>query len=163
MKCFPWAINKTLLIGDSAHAIVPFYGQGMNAGFEDCRILNALLDDHKDDWLNTIQAFQQNRKPDTDAIAKLALDNFIEMRDLVADPEFLLRKKIEAKLHTLFPDKWIPLYSMVTFNEHIRYSEALRIGKKQKEIMDRVMSDPSIKTTWEHLDFERLVLQLQAI
>jgi kynurenine 3-monooxygenase len=162
MKCYPWALNKTLLIGDAAHAIVPFYGQGMNAGFEDCRILNALLDEYQDDWIQAIQAFQQKRKADTDAIAKLALANFIEMRDLVADPEFLLRKKIEAKLHSLFPSRWIPLYSMVTFNDNIGYSEALRVGEKQKEIMDKVMSDPAIETTWEHLDFERLVRQLQA-
>jgi kynurenine 3-monooxygenase len=162
MKCYPWALNKTLLIGDAAHAIVPFYGQGMNAGFEDCRILNALLDEYQDNWTTAIQVFQQKRKADTDAIAKLALDNFTEMRDLVADPEFLLRKKIEAKLHSLFPSQWIPLYSMVTFNDNIRYSEALRVGVKQKEIMDKVMSDPAIETTWEHLDFERLVRQLQA-
>src|SRR5260221_12511374 len=97
VKCFPWAKNKTLLIGDAAHAIVPFYGQGMNAGFEDCRVLNQLLD-HTNDWPGLFNEFQKLRKPDTDAIAQLALDNFIEMRDLVGDPKFLLRKKIEAKL-----------------------------------------------------------------
>ncbi len=162
MRCYPWVRNKTLLIGDAAHAIVPFYGQGMNSGFEDCRILNQLLNQHHDNWETGILDFQEARKTDTDAIAQLALDNFIEMRDLVADAEFLLRKKIEAKLHELYPKQWIPLYSMVTFHDDIRYSEALRIGTKQKKIMDEIMQKPNISATWEHLDFEQLVRQLQA-
>jgi kynurenine 3-monooxygenase len=162
MKCYPWVRANTLLIGDAAHAVVPFYGQGMNSGFEDCKILNQLLKEHHDDWEMAILHFQQRRKADTDAIAQLALDNFIEMRDLVADAEFLLRKKIEAKLHELYPDQWIPLYSMVTFHDNIRYSEALRIGAKQKKIMDEVMHRPNITSTWEHLDFEQLVRLLQA-
>jgi len=159
VKCFPWAKNKTLLIGDAAHAIVPFYGQGMNAGFEDCRVLNQLLDDSSD-WSNFFSEFQNLRKPDTDAIAKLALDNFIEMRDLVADAKFLLRKKIEAKLNQLFPTKWVPLYSMVTFHDDIRYADALAIGQKQKKIMDEVMQLVNIETTWEQLDFESIVSKL---
>jgi kynurenine 3-monooxygenase len=159
VKCFPWAKNKTLVIGDAAHAIVPFYGQGMNAGFEDCRVLNQLLE-HSSDWFTLFSEFQKLRKPDTDAIAKLALDNFIEMRDLVADAKFLLRKKIEAKLNHLFPEKWIPLYSMVTFQDEIRYSDALAIGQKQKRIMDEVMQLVNIDTTWEQLDFENIVSKL---
>jgi kynurenine 3-monooxygenase len=161
MKCYPWVRNKTLLIGDAAHAIVPFYGQGMNAGFEDCRILNELLDKFDDDWEKVTTAFQQQRKPDTDAIAQLALDNFIEMRDLVADRDFLLRKKIESKLYELYPDRWIPLYPMVTFHDDIRYSEAQRIGVRQKKIMDEVMKRPGIESNWQHLDFEQLVHQLK--
>jgi kynurenine 3-monooxygenase len=162
MKCFPWVRNKTLLIGDAAHAIVPFYGQGMNAGFEDCRILNQLLGQHHDDWDVVLPEFQRLRKPDTDAIAQLALDNFIEMRDLVADAEFLLRKKIEAKLHELYPDQWIPLYSMVTFNENIRYSDAYLTGRKQRKIMDEVMKKPGIGTTWPSLPFDQIVHQLHS-
>lgn len=161
MKCWPWSHkSNVLLIGDAAHAIVPFYGQGMNAGFEDCRILNRLLDKHKDDWSKTIDEFEALRKPDADSIATLALDNFIEMRDLVADEEFLLRKKIEAKLNQLYPDKWIPLYSMVTFRDDIRYSEAYATGQKQKKIMDEVMKDPNIKKNWETLNFEEIVNKL---
>ena len=109
IRCYPWVVNNTLLLGDASHGIVPFFGQGMNAGFEDCRILNQLLETHNDNWQTVLPAFQQLRKPDTDAIAKLALDNFVEMRDLVADADFLLRKKIEARLHELYPEKWIPL------------------------------------------------------
>lgn len=157
IKCYPWIRNKTLLIGDAAHGIVPFYGQGMNAGFEDCRILNALLTQHNDNWDAVLPEFQHLRKPDTDAIARLALDNFIEMRDLVADADFLLRKKIESKLYELFPDKWIPLYPMVTFMDSMRYSDALHTGLKQKQIMDEVMKQPGIENNWQELDFEAIV------
>ena len=163
IRCRPWAIQNTLLIGDAAHAIVPFYGQGMNAGFEDCRILNDLLDKHSDEWNKVMPAFEKLRKPDADAIADLALANFIEMRDLVADGDFLLRKKIEAKLHQLYPDKWIPLYSMVTFHENIRYSDALKTGLKQQQIMDKVMSIPGIETTWQSLDLQELVRQIEEV
>lgn len=160
VKCFPWVRNKTLLIGDAAHAIVPFFGQGMNAGFEDCRILNQLLDQHQDNWNNVLPEFQQLRKPDADAIAKLALDNFIEMRDLVADANFLLRKKIEAKLHELFPDTWVPLYSMVTFQDHVRYSDAYATGQKQRKIMDEVMKISGIESNWGNLDFKKVAEKL---
>ncbi|MBN8652865.1 MAG: FAD-dependent monooxygenase [Cytophagales bacterium] len=160
IKCYPWVRNKTLLIGDAAHGIVPFYGQGMNAGFEDCRILNDLLNQHNDNWNKVLPEFQALRKPDTDAIAQLALDNFIEMRDLVADTDFLLRKKIEGKLYELFPDKWIPLYPMVTFMDTMRYSDALRIGQKQKQIMDTVMKTSNLENTWQSLDFGAIVNQL---
>lgn len=155
MKCWPWShSNKVLLIGDAAHAVVPFYGQGMNAGFEDCRILNKLLDDNNEDWDKTINDFETSRKPDADSIATLALDNFIEMRDLVADEEFLLRKKIEAELHRRYPEKWVPLYSMVTFRDDIRYSDAYAIGQKQKKIMDEVMKNP------ENVDYEAIIQKL---
>ncbi len=160
VRCFPWVRNNTLLIGDAAHAIVPFYGQGMNAGFEDCRVLNQLLDNYHDDWKQVLPEFQRMRKPDCDAIAQLALDNFIEMRDLVGTPDFLLRKKIEAKLNELYPDRWVPLYSMVTFHDETSYSTALNMGHRQKKIMDEVMQTPSIETTWQSLDFKKIVEQL---
>lgn len=162
VRCYPWVKNRTLLIGDASHGIVPFFGQGMNAGFEDCRVLNQLLNDNEDHWKPTLSTFQQLRKPDTDAIAQLALDNFIEMRDLVADADFLLRKKIEAKLHELFPDKWMPLYSMVTFYDDVRYSEAYRIGNAQRKIMDEVMKTPGIETNWNALDFASIVNKLDS-
>ena len=160
IKSYPWVRNNTLIIGDASHAIVPFYGQGMNSGFEDCRILNDMLNKHNDNWSEVFDEFNRTRKKDADAISDLALQNFIEMRDLVADKDFLLRKKIESKLHELFPEKWIPLYSMVTFNEHIPYAKALEKGKRQKEIMDGVMQTPDIEETWQQLDFEAIVAQL---
>jgi|SRR5690349_954535 len=160
IRCYPWMLNHTFLIGDAAHGIVPFYGQGMNAAFEDCRILNELLDECADEWKTALHRFQTLRKEDADAIAQLAFDNFLEMRDLVADPEFLLRKKIEARLHELYPDKWIPLYSMVTFHDNIRYSDAYRTGKKQATIMDEVMATPGIASEWGKLDFGQIVGRL---
>jgi kynurenine 3-monooxygenase len=162
VKCFPWVKNKTIIIGDASHAIVPFYGQGMNAGFEDCRVLNQMLDEHDDDWDKVLPEFQKTRKPDVDAISDLALQNFIEMRDLVGDDNFLLRKKIEAKLYDQYPQKWIPLYSMVTFKENMRYSEALQQGKKQKAIMDTIMADKNIRKNWESLDLKKIIAQLEA-
>jgi kynurenine 3-monooxygenase len=159
VRCFPWARNKTLLMGDAAHAIVPFFGQGMNAGFEDCRIFNEMINGF-DDWKTLFEEFQKLRKPNTDAIAQLALDNFIEMRDLVADDNFLLRKKIEAKLHEHFPDKWIPLYTMVTFRDDLSYSHAYQTGLKQKQIMDVVMRQPNIDKTWQSMDLKKIVDQL---
>jgi kynurenine 3-monooxygenase len=158
--CSPWTRNKTFLIGDAAHGIVPFYGQGMNAGFEDCRILNELLEKHHDQWDTALGEFQSVRKPDTDAIAQLAFDNFVEMRDLVADADFLLRKKIEARIHELFPTQWIPQYAMVTFHDTIRYSDAYRLGQKQKKIMDEVMSRKNIAENWQQLNFEEIVRKL---
>lgn len=163
VRCYPWVKNNTLLIGDAAHGIVPFYGQGMNAGFEDCFVFNEILDKHKDDWEAAINEFQEVRKPDNDAIAQLALDNFVEMRDLVADEDFLLRKKIEARLHEQFPDQWIPLYSMVTFEETMRYSEAQANGALQNQVMTEVMNDPDIKKNWEQLDLKSIVDKLSAL
>lgn len=160
VRAYPWVKNRTTLIGDAAHAIVPFYGQGMNAGFEDCRVLNELLTTHHEDWTAAMHSFQQVRKPDADAVARLALDNFIEMRDLVGDENFLFRKKIEAKLHELYPEQWVPLYSMVTFRDDIRYSDAYAVGQKQKQIMDEVMQKPGLSMTWLNLDFEDIVSRL---
>ena len=150
VKCFPWIReDKFALIGDAAHAIVPFFGQGMNCGFEDCSILDGLMEKHGEDWKKILEAYQLLRKPDGDAIAELALNNFIEMRDKVGDPKFLLQKKIEAKLHEKFPDKWIPAYSQVTFNPQIRYSEALQKGQQQEAIMRGFMDNPNLDDNWD--------------
>jgi kynurenine 3-monooxygenase len=163
VRSFPWIRNNVFLIGDAAHGVVPFYGQGMNAGFEDCFVLNHLLERTGDDWNEVLPAFQKLRKPDNDAIAQLALDNFVEMRDLVADKDFLLRKKIEARLHELFPSRWIPLYSMVTFQDSMRYSEALKNGQLQRKVMDEVMRLPGIETSWMNLDFNEIATRLQRL
>lgn len=160
VRCYPWVKNRTLLIGDAAHAVVPFYGQGMNCGFEDCGVLDDMLGRFEEEWEVLLPEFEEFRKPDADAISDLALQNFIEMRDLVADPDFLLRKKIEARLQELYPDIWIPQYSMVTFNEDIRYSEAQKEGIRQAQIMDEVMKTPGIHDNWESLDFREIVSRL---
>ncbi len=148
IRCFPWRYkDKVLLLGDAAHAIVPFYGQGMVAGFEDCFVFDRLADDLWNDKFELFKQFELSRKPDGDAIADLALRNFIEMRDLVADPMFLLRKRIEKALNEKHPDRWVPLYSMVTFSE-MRYSEALARGKEQDRIMEDVLSWEGIGENW---------------
>lgn len=161
VKCFPWVFdNKIALIGDAAHAIVPFYGQGMNCGFEDCVVLNELIEKHKENWDLILEEYQTLRKPDADAIADLAVGNFIEMRDKTADPKFLLQKKIEAKFSQKYPDKWIPLYSMVTYSPQIRYSTALKEGAKQQAIMDKVMELAGIENKWDSEEVEKKMLEL---
>ena len=155
VRCYPWQYhNNVLLLGDASHAIVPFYGQGMNAGFEDCSVLNELLDQYGDtDWPVIFAEFQAQRKPNADAMADLALYNFTEMRDRVADPRFLLQKKVEAKIASQFPGRWTPLYSQVTFS-HTPYAEAWAAGQRQDAIMARLM--PHIHT---EADFDQLVVQ----
>jgi kynurenine 3-monooxygenase len=140
--------------------MVPFYGQGMNSGFEDVFILDELIGKlGTNAWELVFAKFQKIRKPDTDAICRLAMENFEEMRDQVADPKFLLRKRIEAKLHALFPKDWIPLYTMVTFS-NMPYSEAYTQGKLQEMIMDKVMADPLITQNWDKLDYEDIINQM---
>jgi kynurenine 3-monooxygenase len=159
IKCFPWVReDKFALIGDAAHAIVPFFGQGMNCGFEDCRILDELIDKHGENWADILQEYQTLRKPDADAIADLAVNNFTEMRDKTGNPIFLLQKKIEANLHNKYPEKCIPSYSQVTFSPNIRYSEALHRGQKQEAIMQEVMQIENIETIWNSEEVEHLIL-----
>ena len=135
VKCFPWIVeDKVALLGDACHAIVPFFGQGMNAAFEDCTCLNECIDNFSPDWKTIFTEYEKLRKINSDAIADLARENFIEMRDLVADKRFQLKKKIEAELFKLHPDKFMPKYSMVTFHR-IPYSVALSRGKIQEEIL----------------------------
>ena len=159
-KCEPWNIeDRICLIGDAAHAIVPFYGQGMNAGFEDCRIFNDLMNEHGDDFGVVIPTFAAQRKPAADAILELALRNYIEMRDKTADKEFLLQKKIEARFSAKYPDKWMPLYSQVSFT-HIPYNEALANGDRQEAIMQKIMQRPDIERTWDSEEVEKEWLSL---
>jgi kynurenine 3-monooxygenase len=159
MRCDPWQFNGTVaLIGDAAHAIVPFYGQGMNAGFEDCTVLDDLLDAHGEDWPNVLPEYSRIQKPNGDAIAELALLNFIEMRDLVGQPEFLLQKKIEAWFSNKHPDRWTPLYTQVTFS-HTPYAEALANGRRQEAIMREVMALPGLEERWDSADVEALLLE----
>ncbi|NNC86070.1 MAG: FAD-dependent monooxygenase [Bacteroidia bacterium] len=157
VRCYPWVKeNKVCLLGDAAHAIVPFYGQGMNSGFEDCSALHEIME-KENDWTKILTQFQKERKPAGDAIADLALYNFIEMRDLVGDKKFLLRKKIEAWFSEKHSDVWIPQYSMVTFS-HIPYHHALAKGKMQREIMDKVMQMPDIENKWNSEEVENTIL-----
>jgi len=161
IRCSPWTYkDKVALIGDAAHAIVPFYGEGMNAGYEDCKVLNDILNEHGDDnWGTVLDAYHKARKPNGDAIADLSLRNFVEMRDLVADPKFILRKKIEGRLQARHPDKWLPLYSQVKFSD-IGYKTAWDEGLRHDRIMEQVLAMPGIEEKWESEEVERVALGL---
>jgi kynurenine 3-monooxygenase len=159
IKCFPWVLNdKVALIGDAAHAIVPFYGQGMNAGFEDCRILNGIIKKHKGNWNKIFTEYQNKRKPNTDAIAELALNNFVEMRDLVANPAFQLRKKIEALIHERYK-QYLPLYSMVTFSD-MSYSEALARSLEEDKMMAEILKIKGISKSWNTEKYWKLIFKI---
>ncbi|RNC81804.1 MAG: FAD-dependent monooxygenase [Phycisphaera sp.] len=130
VRCSPWhKFGNTVLLGDAAHAIVPFYGQGMNSGFEDCRVLGELIDEHDGDFGEVIREFSKRRIPNANAIADLALDNFIEMRDSVANQMFLLRKRIEHALHAIDAERYMPLYNLVSFS-NMPYADAQEVGSK---------------------------------
>src|SRR5579863_586643 len=137
IKCSPWHVEgRTLLLGDAAHAIVPFFGQGINCGFEDCTSLLELLDRDGADWERVFAEFEAARKINTDAIADLALENFVEMRDRVADSRFLFRKRVELALESKYPRVFVPKYSMVTFHR-MPYSIALQRG----QVQDRMLTE----------------------
>ncbi len=137
IRCEQWNYKNALLIGDSAHAIVPFHGQGMNCGFEDCYALNALLDEHNDDWQKVMDSFTEVRVHNANAIADMALDNYIEMRDSVRDPKFHLKKAIAFELESRFPKQFVPRYSMVMFH-HISYARAQSRGEIQFGILNKL-------------------------
>jgi kynurenine 3-monooxygenase len=135
VRLTPWHVGgSVLLLGDAAHAIVPFHGQGMNAAFEDCTVLDTLLDRHAE-WEPLFNEFSASRRPNADAIAAMALENYTEMRDTVLDAGFVRRKTIAMDLERRFPDRFIPRYSMVMFHPEIPYAEALRRGEIQAEIL----------------------------
>lgn len=143
IRCSPWSFEgKGLLLGDAAHAIVPFFGQGINCGFEDCTVLMKLLDQQGADWNKVFNEFERARKENTDAIADLAIENFVEMRDRVGDPRFLFRKKVEFALQEKYPQRFVPKYSMVTFLR-VPYATALKRG----QVQDRMLTE-----LCEHID-----------
>ena len=140
MRCYPWVKNKVALMGDSAHAVVPFYGQGMNCSFEDCVVLDQCIDEFNGDWTKILDAYQKLRKPNADAIASLALQNFIEMRDLVGSPEFLHKKHVEHDLVVLYPDKFKSQYERTTFSND-DYLDALNWGAKNDALLEYIISE----------------------
>ena len=151
IKCSPWFYKNTLLLGDAAHAIVPFYGQGMNASFEDIFVLDEILNHFEcnreiEDWNSVFKTYQKARKKDTDAIADLAIDNFYEMRDHVANSMFKEKRKIEMDLEKHFPIHYFSKYSLVTFNEHIGYEEAMKKGRAQDKALLNLISGETVQT-----------------
>ena len=159
IKCSPWFYeNKTLLMGDAAHAIVPFYGQGMNASFEDVFVFDEILNQDLGDWNAVFKAYQKARRHDTDAIADLAIDNFYEMRDHVANPLFKEKRKIEMDLEKHFPSQYSSKYSLVTFNENIGYNEAMQRGRAQDKALLNLIADDKVHTNLEMTKDELAVI-----
>ncbi|MGE0569174.1 MAG: FAD-dependent oxidoreductase, partial [Bacteroidia bacterium] len=146
IRCFPWSHGKVALMGDAAHATVPFFGQGMNAGFEDCSVMYSLMKKHNEDWPTILKEYDVLRKPNGDAVQDLSLLNYIVMRDKVADPEFLLLQKVERRMATLYPGNYFPLYSMVSFTG-IEYHEALEKGKQQEKTLQEIIKNNSITSS----------------
>ena len=142
--CKPWHLgDKALLIGDAAHAVVPFFGQGMNASFQDCSTLAKLMGQNKNDWKTIFNTFSSVQVENGHAIADMAIENYLEMRDHVNDTEYKKRRNVELKLERMFPGQFIPRYSMVSFHQ-IPYAEVYERGEKQfKIISDVLKADPS--------------------
>ena len=158
VKCSPWSYqDKTLLIGDSSHAIVPFYGQGMNASFEDVFVFDEILNQDLGDWKAVFKAYQKARKHDTDAIAALAIDNYHEMRAHVANPLFKEKRKIEMDLEKTFPTEYSSKYSLVTFNEQIGYDEAMKRGRAQDKALLHMIGGEETHT---HLEMTKEELKV---
>lgn len=153
IRCFPWTHGKVALMGDAAHATVPFFGQGMNAGFEDCSVLYSLMKKHNENWDAVFKEYEILRKPNGDAVQDLSLLNYIVMRDKVADPAFLLQQKVERRMAELYPGKYFPMYSMVSFSD-IEYQVALNKGKEQDKIILGLIEQNGItnETSSEKID-----------
>lgn len=143
VRCFPWTHGKVALMGDAAHATVPFFGQGMNCGFEDCSVMWDLMQQYGDDWNKIFKTYETLRKPNGDAVQDLSLQNYIVMRDKVNDPDFQLLQKIERRINFLYPDSYFPLYTMVSFT-NIEYQTALKKGNEQEEMIKKIIKDHHI-------------------
>jgi kynurenine 3-monooxygenase len=139
LHCWPWHAGSTLLVGDAAHAIVPFHGQGLNCGFEDCVLLDALLAGTAS-ISGAFSAFERQRLPNADAIAAMAIENYQEMRDSVRNPLFAERKALAERIELMFPQRFIPRYSMVMFHAEISYCEAMRRGALQERLLDGLLA-----------------------
>jgi kynurenine 3-monooxygenase len=135
IRCQPWHIGaRVVLLGDACHAVVPFLGQGMNAAFEDCTVLNQCLAEHQPDWEAAFRKYESLRKENVDVLADLCIENFIEMRDRVGSQWFVLKKKLAVWLHRLLPRGYLPLYTMIEFTR-IPYAEALRRARRQDRVV----------------------------
>ena len=160
VKCSPWTLQgKVALIGDAAHVLYPYYGQGANAGFEDCSVLMECLEKYGDDWKTVFSEYERLRKPNMDAISEMVVEHYVEIRDLLGDSKFLLRKALERKMNQLFPDRYQPLYSMIAFTT-MPYVDALRIEREQRSIIDYLMNTPGIDQNWDSKEVENIMAQL---
>lgn len=160
VRCAPWSYRgRVALVGDSAHAVVPSYGQGANCGFEDCAVLDACLDAAGGDWARALPELERLRKPNADAIADLSLRHFRELQDLVGEEAFLLRKAVERRVNELFPERFVPLYNMVSFTE-LSYVEALEIEGRQRTLVDRILAVEGLAEALGTREADRAITEL---
>jgi len=159
IKCYPWqAFGKTLVMGDASHAIVPFYGQGMNASFEDVTVFDEILDQYEGDWKKVLYEFQEARVENANAIADLAIDNFIEMQDRVDDEDFMKKRKLEMQLEQKFPD-YYSKYSLVTFKPDLPYAQAMKLGRAQDDLLLKICINEDL----EKLSLEEIHEELKKL
>lgn len=156
VRCFPWTHGKTALMGDAAHATVPFFGQGMNCGFEDCSVMSRLMKKHNEDWEKAFKEYEIVRKPNGDAVQDLSLLNYVVMRDKVADPAFLLQQKIERRMNELYADNYFPMYSMVSFSD-IEYQTALKKGSEQDKIIKEEIVKYKINSSSSQEEIDEMI------
>jgi kynurenine 3-monooxygenase len=161
IRCFPWTNGKVALMGDAAHATVPFFGQGMNCGFEDCSVLWTLMETHKDNWQEIFKSYEKLRKPNGDAVQDLSLQNYLVMRDKVTDADYLLLQKIERRINYLYPDLYFPLYSMVSFTD-IEYQTALNKGNAQEAKIRQLMESQHITIETPETEIDHIIHQFIA-
>ncbi|HZV70419.1 MAG TPA: NAD(P)/FAD-dependent oxidoreductase [Saprospiraceae bacterium] len=159
IRCSPWFTSRSLLMGDAAHAVVPFYGQGMNCAMEDVRILDQCLDEHDEAWSSAFEAYQQLRKKNTDAIADLALENYTEMRDHVDNPNFIAKRQIEMQLEKKYPE-YASKYNLVTFREDIGYAEAKKRGHAQDDWLLEYCAEHDVSQMSDS-ELEKIYLKLR--
>jgi len=159
IKCYPWqAYGKTLIMGDAAHAIVPFYGQGMNASFEDVRVFDDVLDECEGDWTKVFERFQELRVENGNAIADLAIDNFTEMQDKVDDQDFKKKRQLEMQLEQTFP-AYYSKYSLVTFRPDMPYAQAMKLGRAQDELLLKMVDGKAVSD----LDLNDVMKEIEAL
>lgn len=156
MRCYPWTSGKVALMGDAAHATVPFYGQGMNAGLEDCFEMGKLIEKHNHNWEEIFKEYQETRKPNGDAIQELSKHNYLVMSDYVADPEFLLKKRFEKRIMELYPENYLSMYSMVSFS-NVPYAEAWSKGQEQDKFMKALMDKHDVESMLDNGQIDELI------
>jgi kynurenine 3-monooxygenase len=162
IRCSPWFHqDKVVLVGDAAHSLVPFYGQGVNSGFEDCATLDACVGRSGGDWGAAFREYFQLRKPNMDLISELAQHHFWELRDRLGDARFQLRKKLEHRLNHLYPDRYLPLYSMVAFTP-LSYVEAWEREQAQQALIEQLLRIEGIEQRWEGPEVEAAIHRLMA-
>ena len=159
VRCNHWHDgDKLLLLGDAAHAVVPFHGQGMNLAFEDCIVLDQVLENPDADWATVFAVYEAEQIANANAIADMALENYVEMRDTVRNPKHVLRKQLSFELERRLPNRFIPRYSMVMFHDEIPYSVAQERGAVQQKLLEELTDNVD---TLEQIDLDSAAAEVE--